>query len=438
MLERSKSEDGFAFRKLIVSVLLISIVFVVGIGGSRILKGLRPTAERIESHHQGYTVEVQEIQRRDYQHIIVGFGTAAPIQTAELSAEINGIIDSIDNSLRVGANVKQGQLLCKIEDNKYRQELAKKESLLGESAAEIQRIDQDLKNARERATIAKKERDLANQEVSRQLELREAGAGTEQKLDQTQRELQSAKRFLLEIENQIEVRRLERIKTDSTIKSRKADLELAQLDLDRCEIRSPIEGVIAERSVDPGELVNSGSSLFRIVDMSTVEIPVQIPESESGAIVLNATVTVAPPQDEIRTWQGTITRIAPEVDPLNRTVSVYVQVENEGLETKLRLGQLVEARINGVLYADAVILPRRAIIDGFAFIKNGDVAERREPVVLRALGDDLILNDGVKEGENLIISNLEVLYNGAKVITSAELNKSFSGTPEAPKEDSGS
>jgi multidrug efflux pump subunit AcrA (membrane-fusion protein) len=438
MFGSSKSNDGFAFRKLAISVLMIGLVFVVGVGAARVLIGLRPQAERVESHHQGYTVEVLEIQRRDYQHIISGFGTAAPIQTAELSAELNGIIKEIDNTHRVGTKIEQGQLLCKIDDEKYRQELAKKKSLLEESASDIKRIDQDLKNTRERAGIAAKERDFAQQEVARQLELREAGAGTEQTLEQKQRELQSAERFLLEIQNQIEVRRLERVKTDSTIRSRNADLKLAQLDLDHCEIRSPIAGVIAERNVDPGELVNSGTSLFRIVDMSVVEIPVQIPESESGAITLDAAVTVALPQDVNRTWEGTITRIAPEVDELNRTVAVYVQVENEGLDTQLRLGQLVEARINGVLYADAVILPRRALIDGFAFVKEGDSASRREPDILRALGDELILNDGVNEGENLIISNLEVLYDGAKVITSAELNKSLSDTNEAAKPETGS
>lgn len=438
MFDSSKSKDGFAFRKLIVSVLLIGMVFVVGIGMARVLISLRPQAERVESHHQGYTVEVLNIERRDYQHIISGFGTAAPIQTAELSAEVSGIIQHIDNTHRVGTKIEKGQLLCKIDDGKYLQELAKKESLLEESASDIKRIDQDLKNTRERAVIAEKERDLTRQEVARQLELREAGAGTEQTLEQKQRELQSAERFLLEIQNQIEVRRLERVKTDSTIRSRKADLELAQLDLDRCDIRSPIAGVIAERNVDPGELVNSGTSLFRIVDMSVVEIPVQIPESESGSITLDAAVTVGLPQDENRTWSGAITRIAPEVDELNRTVAVYVQVVNEGMDAKLRLGQLVEARINGVLYAEAVILPRRALIDGYAFVKEGDAAVRREPDILRALGDELILNGGVQEGENLIVSNLEVLYDGAKVITSAELNKSLAVPEKSENTETGS
>ena len=161
MIDSSKYKDGFAFHKLLLSVLLIGVVCIVGFLGGRLLISLRPQAERIESHHQGYTVEILKIKRRDYQHIISGFGTAAPIQTAELSAEINGIIRQIDNAHRVGTRIEQGQLLCKIDDEKYRQELAKRESLMEESASEIRRIDQDLKNTRARAIIVAKERDLA-------------------------------------------------------------------------------------------------------------------------------------------------------------------------------------------------------------------------------------------------------------------------------------
>lgn len=419
-------------RRTLVSGVLIAIVIAIGVGAAATLIRLRPQAELVTSRHTGYTVEVEEVHRRDYQHRVLGYGTVAPIRTAVLSAEIGGIIVRLDDAHRVGSEVRQDEVLCRIDDASYRQELGRRQSLLEESATDIKRIGQELENARARAVFVAKERDFSRQEVTRQEDLAEAGAGTDQALDQARKQLQTAERFLLELQNQIEVLRLDRERTESIIKAREAEVELARLDFDRCEIRAPIPGVIAERSVNPGELVAAGTSLFRIVDISIVEIPVQIPESEAGEITLDATVMLALPQDPDRKWQGVITRIAPEVDALNRTATIYVQVENRGLDVQLRLGQLVEASIDGMRYLDAVVIPRRALIDGFAFIKQGDLADRREPEVLRALGDDLIIESGIDEGEHLIISNLEVLYDGAKVITSAELNEILSNEDDSP------
>ncbi len=403
------------------------MVILAGIGAARILAGMKPQAELVVSTHTGYTVEVTEVHRRDYQHRISGYGTAVPIQTAVMSAQIGGIVIQIDDAHRVGSKVRKGDLLCKIDDASYRQELNRRESILEESAADMKQIEQELQSARARAVLFAKERDLARQEVTRQEDLSKAGAGTDQALDQARKQFQTGERLLLEIQNQIAVKRLGLVKMDSSIKGRKAEVELARLDLERCEIRAPIGGIIAERNVEPGELVNAGTELFRLVDMSVVEIPVHVPESEAGAITLNSTVMVTLPQDPAAQWKGLITRISPEVDPLNRTAAVYVQVDNRGLERQLRLGQLVEAQIDGVHYSNAIVIARRALIDGYAFIKQGDEADRRTPEVLRAVGDELIVTSGIEEGELLIISNLEALYDGAKVITSSELNELLSG-----------
>ena len=390
------------------------------------MRSMRPQATMVVSQHTGYTVEIEKIKKRDFQHLISGFGTATPIQSATLSAEVNGPILEIDGSLRVGAPVAKGDVLCRIDSARYVQEMDRRESQLAESSSDVKQIEQEVESAQERMVSVRKERDLYLKEVVRQEDLAKLGVASEQALEQARRQLQASERQLLEIKNQIVVRRLDRERMDSTIKVRRAELELARLDIERCEIRSPISGVIAERSVEPGELVSAGTALFRIVDMSVIEIPIQIPESEAVAIDLDSVVSVSLPQDPDQSWKGAITRVAPEVDILNRTATIYVRVENRGLDVQLRLGQLVEAKINGTHYANKVIIPRRALIDGYAFIKKGSFAERRRPDIVRALGDNVIVGSGIDAGDNLIITNLEVLYDGVRVITSAELNAMMS------------
>lgn len=427
-----------SLRKAAISLVLIAAVVALGAGVARALVKYRPKAQRVAVENPGYTVEVEKIARRDYLHHISGFGTAMPIRAATLSAEVGGVIDWMDASLRVGSPIAKDAPLCRIDDASHSQELTRRRSLLEEARSERERTVEELSGTAERIEIMKEERLLAAEEVQRQEELSAAGAGTEQTLGQARMQLKVAQRVLLEMRNRLQLRRYDLDKIESAIVARKAEVELARLDVERCEIRAPIPGVIAERSVEPGEFVRPGTDLFRIVDLSVVEVPIQVPASEAGAIALDTPVTVMLPQDPSQRWHGVIGRIAPEVDPLNRTTAVYVQVDNRGLDTELRIGQLVEARIEGTRYPGAIVIPRRALIDRYAFVKKGNRAERREPEILRALGDDLILDSGIDEGEELIVTNLEVLYDGARVITSGELNRrlqsvdSASAVTEAP------
>jgi RND family efflux transporter MFP subunit len=294
------------------------------------------------------------------------------------------------------------------------------------------RVEQELTNLEARIRVVKEEYALAQAEVKREEALGVDGLATQQSLDQARRQLQAAERTLLEIENQYEVRQSERSRLENTVKVRRAEVELAKLDLARCELSAPFKGIVAERNVEPGELVRVGTSLFRFVDVSLVEIPIEIPSSEANAINRTDAVEICATQNPSQCWEGRIEAISPEIDPLNRTASVYVVVENPAEGNLPRLGQLVEARIKGASFPKVVSVPRRALIDGFAFVKRGSVAERRRPEVLRALGDHLLIREGLAPGDQLIVTNLEMLHDGVKVSTSEEISRSISGTLPSP------
>ncbi|XHC27270.1 HlyD family efflux transporter periplasmic adaptor subunit [Phycisphaerales bacterium ac7] len=79
------------------------------------------------------------------------------------------------------------------------------------------------------------------------------------------------------------------------IASQRAELALAEIDLARSVVRSPISGVIAEVFSDAGDLVSSGSPLARIVDLSTIEVPLQIPAAASRRVAVGASALVREP-----------------------------------------------------------------------------------------------------------------------------------------------
>ena len=415
--------SGGAARKVVLSAILVVLILSGGGTGAYFLLRSPRKVELSSLGNIGYTVEIRQVEKGDYQQIILGFGTVQAIQTATISAEVSGKILEFDDSLRVGSEVTENQLLCRIDSSSYVETLRIRESGLDQAKGDLKRLEEEIGKAKERVDVMREDLELVKKEVTRQEALIEADVAAKQMVERARSAYQMSRRILLEMESQYNSRRWEIAGVQKLIESREAEVKLARLDLERCEIHAPFSGTIAARTVQPGEFISMGTPLIRLTDVSRVEIPIQVPASEVQVIALGSKVEAQMPQMTSLAWKGVVDRISPEIDVLNRTATVYIQVDNRELEYPLLPGQLVEAGIEGRLYPQKVVIPRRALIDGYAFVKIGDHAERRKPKVLRAIGDDLLIDAGIEQGEWLIVSNLEILYDGIKVATSEELNR---------------
>jgi RND family efflux transporter MFP subunit len=270
--------------------------------------------------------------------------------------------------------------------------------------------------------VAREELKLAERDLAREEQLKASGVSAASSFDAATRSVQVARRILLETENLLSAKRFELTNIQSLIATRRAELQMARLDQDRCEIRSPFEGIVAERRIEPGELVTTGTPLVRLIDIARVEIPIQLPASEVVHLAVGHAAQLHIPGEETVSWSGEVARISPEIDQQNRTVAVYIRADNSEMESPLLPGLLVEARIEGRTYEEVVVIPRRALLDNSSFVKIGETAHRRQPRVLRTIGDDVLIAEGLTSGEDLILTNLELLFDGARVITSEEMN----------------
>ncbi len=122
----------------------------------------------------------------------------------------------------------------------------------------------------------------------------------------------------------------------ATIEQRKASLDQASIDLDRAEIRSPIDGTVISRTVDPGQTVAASlqaPELFKIAqDLSRIRIEAQVNEADVGAVaegnVANFTVDAYPD----RQFEGRVTQVRLAATELNSVVTytVIIEAANEG------------------------------------------------------------------------------------------------------------
>jgi membrane fusion protein, multidrug efflux system len=202
----------------------------------------------------------------------------------------------------------------------------------------------------------------------------------------------------------------------------KAGLEQSEAILRYATITAPFSGVVTQRFVDPGALVQSGSTsgvpLLTIMDFATVRLQSAVPEVEASRVAVGQPVTVTTDGLPGQKFEGRITRYAYALDPATRTMLAEVRLPNPRL--LLRPGMLVTARIGIETRDGARLIPRDALVmektNAFVFVLAEGKASKRPIKVGFREGDSAEVLEGVGPEDALIIAAGRPLVDGSAVL----------------------
>ena len=166
--------------------------------------------------------------------------------------------------------------------------------------------------------------------------------------------------------------------------------------------------------VEVGERVAPGQQLLSIVDLSRIEVPIELPVSLRARVQAGAPARLSLESGPDVVWSGRVARISPSADELTRAFSLFVEVDNAGRAVPLVPGMFVRARIDGQMLQDVLIVPRGSIQDGRVFVCRDGRARPQDVRAQRQLLDRTVVS-GLEPGTVVITSNLDVLYDGAPV-----------------------
>ena len=185
-------------------------------------------------------------------------------------------------------------------------------------------------------------------------------------------------------------------------------------------IRAPISGFVSEKVADVGEYISPNtpnSKIATIVRTSTLRMKIDIPEASVGKVATGQGISLQTSAYPDRSFAGTVVRIAPNVSPTARTLTVEAEVQNvDGL---LKPGQFATVRITQSKPEPAVVIPARAVktagdINSVFVIKEG--IAREQFVQLGLLEGDMIqVKSGLIDGDRVAVSNIEQLRDGILV-----------------------
>ena len=423
-------------KRVLISIVLSALALTLSGTLYMLLLSLRPPLAAREPVEKTFNIEVFAARAADLEEIISGFGTAEASQEVIVSAQVAGEVLAIHPALEIGTRVTapdvvvddtgrsqrlSGDVLVRIDQRTNRQRAEQAESRLAESASEIAALKQELTN---NARLLEKARDdlvAVQVEYDRIVRAREQNVASVSEVTRSLLELQQYRDSVLQLETQRDLLPLRIEAARRRQETTRRDLEMARLDLEYTEVRPPFSGRISEVMTDVGQYLRLGEHVVRLTDLQFVQVPVPLPLHDFLKLETKVLAGEQPPvelaanETDRPRWFGRLVRVAPEADARTRTVRVFIEVDNRSSDTPLLPGTFVHARIPGPLYSEVIAIPRDAITGGVVFVVRDGTVETRQVEVERTLQTISIISSGIRAGDDIVLTNLDMMRDGVLV-----------------------
>lgn len=201
------------------------------------------------------------------------------------------------------------------------------------------------------------------------------------------------------------------------LENARAMLRMAQLELSYTNVTAPISGVVASRSIKPGNFVQINTPIIRIVDNSRLEATLNVPERD--LTTLRAGLPVRMQVDALagKTFEGVVDRIAPVVDAGSGTFRVVCAFDPD--DGALQPGMFARIGIDYDSRGAALAIPRTALLedDGepAVYVVRDGKAVRTAITTGYVDGGFIEVRDGLAEGERVVTAGKVALRDGSAV-----------------------
>ena len=371
------------------------LVLAVGLAVAFFIGVSEPTIVPEPYAPMATTVRVTRVQATTEYLGITSQGTVQPRSQSELIPEVSGRVVWMSDSLVGGGAFRQGDVLLRIDDADYLTMVTRAEAVLKRSEVEYDRAGDDLQRLQ---SLYK--RQLASQ----------------QQLDNAQ----SAARV-----------------AEANLSESRASLDQARRDLTRTELHAPFDGLVRSEQVDMGQFVTRGQSIGTIyaTDYVEVRLPISadqlaylgLPIATRGQIPeeLRPPVTIASDFGDVRLlWEGQLMRLEAQIDERSRMIYgvTRLRIEDNAESPMLPVGMFVQAEIRGRQVDHVIRLPRSAMRDDnqVLVVDEDNRLRFRQVSLLRLEHDDMLVSEGLADGEWVCVSPMQTVVDGMLVNPVAE------------------
>lgn len=372
--------------------LLISLgILLSGALVTTLIFSTEPSAKRAGATQQtAMLVDVIEAERGTFSPNIQAMGTVEPAQDIVLSARVSGEVIKLGRKFTPGGYVEKGDTLLQIDPSDYRQTLQQRKSELSQATSDLT-LEMGLQEA------AKKEFESYGDSLSK--------------------------------ENKARVLRQPQLKAaKARVRSARAAVEQARLNLQRTTVRAPFDAHILSRNINVGSQIAAGNNMGRLVGLdeywveATVPVSslqwISIPNDNSRGTPVRLRNRTAWPENTYRT--GYIHKLLGSLGQETRMARILISVpdpqayHSETEKPRLMIGSFVEANIRGKQLSNVIRLNRDHLRENETVwvMQDGKLNIRDVEIVFRDARYAYI-NEGLQDNDQIVTTNLSTVTDGA-------------------------
>lgn len=334
------------------------------------------------------SVETEAVTRQPIADQVRSFGTIKAQDVVAINPQVSNRIVKLYVDL--GDTVRQGQILAKIYDTTFRDQLQQAKAQLEQSKVAIKR---------DSTQYARQQKLLESNSIS-QAEFDIAFATYRSSLSQYQ--------------------------------SSVASVTQAQENFNNTEIRSPVRGVVISRTGAEGDIASAGQTLFEIANLVGYETRIYLPVQDWRAVKIGQSVNLRVSNEAESTAKGVVSRKSPQLDATTGLGEVVITLTDIG--ASIYPGVLTENVIDIINKPNAIVVKRSSLVEKVetvvepesntiqldrtysVFVSNGDsVAELRRLELGIEQGDKIEVLSGIRTGDNIIVTGQQSLQDGGVI-----------------------
>lgn len=339
-------------------------------GGLVVLKGRQaatPAAAAAPTRFEGIEFSPADLTpaiRTDLRQVVRFSGGLQPLNQSMIRAEVAAVVNEI--SVRRGERVKKGQLLARLDT--------------ADVAAKLREKQSNLDSARSALNLAQINREKAETLLQR-------GVKSQTAMDEAENAWRTARANVAALEQQ---------------------LTMARKALGDAAIYAPIDGLVGDRLVNPGERVAVDAKLFAIADLDTMEVEAMVPARDVPQLKIGQKVSLRVEGFGDRVFTGQIDRINPTAQSGSRSIPVFILLANP--DHVLRGGMFGSGEAVLAEVAQVVAIPQEALRqeNGTPIVyvlKDKQVQRRVVTVAISGTAEGRIgIASGLEAGETVVVT----------------------------------
>ncbi len=417
---------NFLLRSFL-GLIILSITLGFLIFGSLVLiEALKKRSEKSDNRRfqkeRVFAVNVETLNKQIASPKILSYGEIYSKRMLEIRPLVSGRLDYVSEKFVEGGYVKSGDILFRLNQKDYLNELEIAEIDLEDTKAQLSEAISKLDYANLEFEVSESQLNLRKNALDRQTQLAESGLITSSQLENTQLAYSSSKQQFLNKQNLVKSSKNAIDKLKIQLKRRSISIDKAKRNLDETEIKAPFDGIIASVNILPGSVINKNEKLGTLLDPNSLEVMFNLSANEFARVIdkdgkllnLDITAYLKLSNNDIP-FSGKIERINPEIMNIGSGRKLFASI-NIGENKTLRPGDFVVLEIKEPSLKNITVLPSSAVtIDGKIFILEEDNRLKEiEVTILRRQGNEVIVS-GAPTDKEYVMQRSPQLGNGLKI-----------------------